>query len=208
MTEKKPKMTAKMAEAVRMRAEGMTFAQIAKERDLHITSVRSLLNGVVLKLAEIGITSSKQDCHLHAHNLEAPDLDSSLSKKLLDESDLPSRHKMLLAKRVASMNFPDAARLDEEPFEHLSRILGEKSIQLAGYIDHFAMSAAPLKDLSASLEKVIHVKQLLDGQPTHIVGDERRQRVDVLVRRVVDEARRRGITLDGRFERVDDEEVA
>lgn len=70
------------------------------------------------------------------------------------------------------------------------------------FMDEPTMAAASLKDLSINLSILVEKMQLLKNQPTMIVDFTARQKLNVLLPRMVQEARRRGLTLDGESERI------
>lgn len=81
----------------------------------------------------------------------------------------------------------------------------ERKISLVmDYMDEHAVSQAGLKDLSIAADVLVRNHQLLSNQPTHIIDFTSRQQISVLVPQMLAEARRRGITLEGKSERVND----
>ncbi len=195
----RPALTEKMAEVIKMRQDGKSYSAIARATDRQITGVKSVLIGVVKKLEKIGVYTDQRECHKYSHQLLKPKIKDTQTERLLADAEMPAHHRRNLERRIKSLNFPNADEVDKIDPAFLPKMLGEKATMLMAYIDHFAAASANLKDLTGSLEKVIHVKQLLEGQPTHILGHERRQKVNELVLRVVEEAKRRGITLPGEF---------
>ena len=65
------------------------------------------------------------------------------------------------------------------------------------YVDEVALSNASLKDLAIAAGIFTEKVLLLKGQPTQIIDFTSRQQLHVLAPRLLAEAKRRGITLDG-----------
>jgi hypothetical protein len=70
------------------------------------------------------------------------------------------------------------------------------------YVDDYVMSEANFRDLSMGIGILIEKRQLLKGEPTQIISIEERKRLDELLPMLVKEAARRGITIDGKVERI------
>ena len=71
------------------------------------------------------------------------------------------------------------------------------------FMDETAMAQASLKDLSINLSVLVEKHQLLQNKPTQIIDFTSRQQLQVLLPRMVAEAKRRGIVVDGESSRVE-----
>jgi hypothetical protein len=87
--------------------------------------------------------------------------------------------------------------------KQLTEEIDRKIAMVLGFMDEQSMAGASFKDLSIGLSVLIEKQQLLQNKPTHIIDFNSRQQLTVLLPRMVNEAKRRGITLDGSAERVD-----
>lgn len=109
-----------------------------------------------------------------------------------------------LIKRLQAGKYtPFTAEVKRLVGKELTDKLGEKISLIFEYMDEFAVSQAPLKDLSIAANILIQNHQLLTNQPTQIIDFNARQQIGTLVPMMMAEARRRGITVDGMSERVD-----
>lgn len=85
----------------------------------------------------------------------------------------------------------------------LTAELEKKTALVLGYIDEFSVSQAGLKDLSIAANILIEKHQLLTGKPTHNIDFTSRQELRVLMPALMQEAKRRGITVDSVATRVE-----
>ena len=70
------------------------------------------------------------------------------------------------------------------------------------YLDDYVMADAGFRDLAMGVGILIEKRQLLRGEPTQIISVDERASLNKLLPMLVEEARRRGITIDVRAERV------
>lgn len=73
-----------------------------------------------------------------------------------------------------------------------------KKIHLASfYLDDKAMAEASARDLMLGMSALIEKRQLLRGEPTQIISDVQRKKLNELVPLLIAEGQRRGITIEG-----------
>lgn len=65
------------------------------------------------------------------------------------------------------------------------------------YMDDKTMSEASFRDLALGTAAMIEKRQLLRGEPTQIISDAERAKLHELLPRVIAEAQRRGLTVEG-----------
>ena len=65
------------------------------------------------------------------------------------------------------------------------------------YMDDKTMSEASFRDLALGTAAMIEKRQLLRGEPTQIISDAERAKLHELLPRVIAEAQRRGLTIEG-----------
>lgn len=65
------------------------------------------------------------------------------------------------------------------------------------YMDDKTMSEASFRDLALGTTAMIEKRQLLRGEPTAIISDHERKKLHELLPAFIDEAKRRGITVEG-----------
>ena len=110
-----------------------------------------------------------------------------MSKRLLNA--LMVRLRRRYAPVVAGV-----ARLKDK--EMADALRGKAALAME-YMDDVSASKASFKDLAMAAGVMVDKAQLLEGKPTQITGNEERKKLDELLPRLVEEAGRRGITLEG-----------
>lgn len=79
----------------------------------------------------------------------------------------------------------------------LSDLIGKKIHLGLACLDDKKMMDASARDLMLGVSALIEKKQLLDGQPTQIISDHERKKLNELAPLLVEEVKRRGITVEG-----------
>ncbi len=79
----------------------------------------------------------------------------------------------------------------------LSDLIGKKIHLGLACLDDKKMMDASARDIMLGVSALIEKKQLLDGQPTQIISDHERKKLNELTPLLIAEAQRRGITVDG-----------
>jgi hypothetical protein len=75
------------------------------------------------------------------------------------------------------------------------------------FLDGFVMSKANLQSLTTSIAILIDKRQLLSGEPTHILSHDDRQNMKTLLPALMAEVERRGMTIEHHVEHNGDIEV-
>lgn len=102
--------------------------------------------------------------------------------------------KFIKRLRVTHANFKEAVQ--KLGRRELVEKLDEKIALGLHYMDDFSMSGMDGKDLAIMLGILIEKKQLMEGRPTAILSFEERRNLSELLPAFVQEARRRGLTVD------------
>lgn len=116
-------------------------------------------------------------------------------------------HPQMIAGFIKRLRTNLAPVMDEAKrftLKELTEEIERKISMTMSYMDHFSMSQASYKDLSIGLSVLIEKDQLLKNQPTMIVDFNSRQKLNVLMPRLLAEANRRGLTIDSTATRVDE----
>lgn len=79
----------------------------------------------------------------------------------------------------------------------LSEIIGKKIHLLSLYLDDKVASEASARDLAMAMAQLTEKRQLLRGEPTAIVSDHERAKLNELLPALMREATRRGVTVEG-----------
>ena len=75
------------------------------------------------------------------------------------------------------------------------------------YLDDKVMAEASARDLMLGISSMIEKRQLLRGEPTQIIADADRRKLNELLPALIEEGRRRGITIPGVATRVANSEA-
>ncbi|MDZ4342306.1 MAG: hypothetical protein U1E51_07690 [Candidatus Binatia bacterium] len=84
------------------------------------------------------------------------------------------------------------------------KTIDEELDLISSYIDDQVVSQASLRDLAMSKAALIEKRALLRGEPTQIISDLERRKLTELLPLLTHEMARRGITVEGVAERVDE----
>lgn len=79
----------------------------------------------------------------------------------------------------------------------LSEIIGKKIHLLSLYLDDKVASEASARDLAMAMAQLTEKRQLLRGEPTAIISDHERAKLNDLLPALMKEAARRGATIEG-----------
>ncbi|HEV8262699.1 MAG TPA: hypothetical protein VGQ19_18335 [Burkholderiales bacterium] len=115
----------------------------------------------------------------------------------LKASGVPDKVSQALVRRLKSKyaNAVFAAR--ELRTGEILKMLGEKIDLAAFYLDDKVLAEASARDIMLGLGVMIEKRNLLRGEPTSIVSDHERKKLHELWPALLEEGRRRGITVDG-----------
>lgn len=128
-----------------------------------------------------------------------PDVRGKLRRisEAIEESGLPKRFGRALLKRLETRYLNVKTEIRSLKTGEILDMIGEK-IHLAGqYLDDHAMAEASARDLMLGMAALVEKRQLLRGEPTQIVSDLERKRLNELLPLLNMEMQRRGITFEG-----------
>lgn len=124
--------------------------------------------------------------------------------KELQESGVPKKMLQNVRRRLEARRGGHVVEVKALTDRDLITVLKQKAALVLSYVDDFAMSGAPLKDAMATADLLIKNAQLLEGRPTAITSVEDRRKANELIPLLLQEAKRRGIVIDGTAEVIDD----
>jgi len=87
--------------------------------------------------------------------------------------------------------------VQEVKVNELIALLDDRAMRAVAHMDDFAMATAGVKDLAIAAGVMIDKSQLLKGQPTSIISTAEREQLRDLLPKLLREAERRGITIEG-----------
>ncbi len=115
---------------------------------------------------------------------------------------LPKKTVEALMKRVRAQLAPVVQEVKNVTTGHIVQQLEQKAAMALRYLDDLALSSASAKDLAIVIGILLEKRQLLRGEPTHIISMEERKSVDELAQMMLKEASRRGMFIDMTAEEV------
>jgi DNA invertase Pin-like site-specific DNA recombinase len=83
--------------------------------------------------------------------------------------------------------------------QELIQLFEDRASRALDYLDDYAMAGASARDLAVVAGVMVDKARLLKGQPTQILSHEERKNINELIPAVIKEARRRGITIEGKL---------
>lgn len=120
--------------------------------------------------------------------------------KLVDsmrEVGVPARAAEALIKRLRVKYYGAITAVRNLKTQEILDMLGEKIHLALTYMDDKVMSEASYRDLALGTAAMIEKRQLLRGEPTQIISDAERGKLHELMPLLIQEAKRRGLTVEG-----------
>lgn len=193
-----------------------TFKEIAFAMGVSITTAqecyrvaRQKMEGVVSDAATAGVENGAA---LRAENKMAPEKAAQLIDSMTDpfkrlveagrECGMKETVILALAKRMRTRYLGVTEQMRAIKTHDMIQKIDERIGHALNYVDDYVMADAGFRDLSMGIGILIEKRQLLKGEPTQIISIEERKRLDELLPMLVKEALRRGITIDGKAEKI------
>lgn len=114
----------------------------------------------------------------------------------------PGQMSRLLS-RVRAKYQPVLSELKTVKAGELVNLLEDRAYRALEYLDDFALAKSSAKDLAIVAGIMLEKRQLLKGEPTHILSTTERMSMSELVPLLVQEAEKRGLTLLNEGDMVD-----
>jgi hypothetical protein len=181
---------------------GRSFEDIAKESNVEERAVRARVLEIMKTLPPEELLKRYPAVYMRSQQIEGLDLgkdvlrlsrETGVSKTVLD-----AIRRRIDARQGLKIEQPKALT-DRQ----LINALEEKIALVLQYLDPFSMAGSSAKDLEGVLDGLISNAQLLKGKPTSITSVEDRRKLNELLPLLVQEAKRRGVIVDGTAERID-----
>lgn len=115
----------------------------------------------------------------------------------LQAAGVPDRVSVAVVKRLMVKYAGPVAEFRELRTSEISTMLSKKLDMAAFYLDDKVMSEASARDIMLGMGVLIEKRNLLRGEPTAIISDLERKKLNELLPALISEAQRRGITLNG-----------
>ena len=114
------------------------------------------------------------------------------------ECGLSEETAMRLVKRVKAQYQPVLQEMREFKTGELLQLLTDRAGRALEYLDDYALAASSAKDLAIITGILLEKRQLLSGEPTHILSTEDRMSLNKLAPALEAEFRRRGFLAEDR----------
>lgn len=115
----------------------------------------------------------------------------------LKQAGLPGRVTESLVKRLRVKYAGEVYEARNLQTKEILEMLGKKIDLCAFYLDDKVMAEASARDIMMGLTALVEKRNLLRGEPTAIVSDLERQKLNELAPALLAEIKRRGLTIPG-----------
>jgi DNA-binding CsgD family transcriptional regulator len=117
--------------------------------------------------------------------------------EMLKAEGMPAKVSAALVRRLQVKYAGTVYAARELRTNEILEMMGKKIDLCAFYLDDKVLAEASARDIMLGMTALVEKRQLLRGEPTAIVSDAERAKLHELLPRVIAEARRRGLTLEG-----------
>jgi len=151
-------------------------------------------------------TLAKSDEGHESELAQVLDIDTEVMiplRKTLEEAGLKGAvvERMLL--RARSQHQPAHQELRRVKTKEFQELLDDRIYRALMYLDDYSLAASSAKDIAIIVGIFLEKRQLLRGEPTHILSIEERGQLNSLVPMLIKEATRRGLVFEDRGDIID-----
>jgi hypothetical protein len=200
-------LTEKQQRAYDLKKEGKTYNEIASIEGVSHSVICKRLRVAYKKLGlpsrDVGQKAlpptsgvEYRDPEAAAAMIDAASDPLAKVKDALAACGLPERVSDAMLKRLRVKFFGAVHEVRALKTQEITRMLEEKIDMVRYYLDDKVMAEASARDLMLGLGVMIEKRALLRGEPTQIVSDHERKKLNELVPLLIAEAQRRGRTID------------
>jgi DNA-binding CsgD family transcriptional regulator len=118
-------------------------------------------------------------------------------KQAYKECGLPEGVSAALVRRLKNKYFGGITQTRNLKASEIAQLFSEKIDLAARYMDDKTAGDASFRDLALAATAMAEKRQLMRGEPTQIISDHERAKLHELVPLLIQEARRRGLTVEG-----------
>ena len=210
------KLTERQKEIWDLHKKGVPRNEMAEKLGVEPTSIGNALTTIRKKLAKMGKDTKEvprgtgNTLEIQSPETVAAAIDAASNpnvktqreaiaevNKTLKLAGVPQRVSEALIRRI-KVKCADVIEVKKRLTRDETMNMLDENIALMGsYIDPAACASATVRDLAMSIAALIEKKQLLSGAPTQIFSNEQRNQLEVLFPKVLAEAKRRGLTVEG-----------
>lgn len=203
-------LTEKQKAAYDLKCEGKTIAEIAAIRGISKPVVSKTLQACYRKLGLSKAKRPRPNVETRNPDLAAAAIEAAAdpwfdkrteaikaANQRLREAGIPDKLSEALVRRMRVKYAGAVYAARELRTAEITEMLGKKIDLCSFYLDDKVLAEASARDIMLGMTALIEKRQLLRGEPTAIISDAERKKLHELLPLVIDEARRRGLTVDG-----------
>lgn len=196
-----------------MRQEGKSLAETAAALDMAISNVKKTR---CVCLRKMGVSSKDAIREGNAAQritsrieTQRPDYAAAVMDAITEPEaltklkdafvacGLPGKVSDALIRRLRTKYFGAVTELRSLKASEIADMFSQKIDLAARYMDDKTAGEASFRELAFAATAMAEKRQLMRGEPTQIVSDLERKRLNELLPALIAEGRRRGITIDG-----------
>jgi hypothetical protein len=194
-------------EAMFWRNQELSFNQIAIEMGCTDAWPFSCVKKAVSKLTPEHLTqyfphAKESKKYLRAKQMLGRGGEIDMVLKAAQDHGMPKTIVDGVRSRLEARINPTEPEVQNHSIPEFLQLLEDRSYRALKYLDDFNLSAASVKDLAFTINVLIQNAQLLRGMPTQIVDVNDRRKLNELIPMIQEEAKRRGLIIDGTAEHV------
>ena len=205
------KLTEKQQITYDLKKEGKTVEEIAAIRGISRSVVSKTLTITYKKLGiSCGYEGGKVMPNPMATEFRNPEMAAAIIEAGTDplekvavalrDAGLPEGTSQSVLKRLRQKYYGAVFAVRELQTNEITRIVNEKIHLLSHYLDDKVAAEANARDLAMAMTQLIEKRALLRGEPTQIISNLERQKLNELTPLLIAEAKRRGIVIEGKVE--------
>lgn len=202
MAKTKPELSPLEIQTLEAMEAGRSFEDIAKESNVEERAVRARVLEIMKTLPPEELLKRYPAVYMRSQQIEGLDLGKDVLR-LSRETGVSKTVLDAIRRRIDARKGLQAEQPKALTDRQLINALEEKIALVLQYLDPFSMAGSSAKDLEGVLDGLISNVQLLKGKPTSITSVEDRRKLNELLPLLVQEAKRRGVIVDGTAERID-----
>jgi hypothetical protein len=188
--------------------QGLNRHQIAAAMDLSVNNISKTLTIIRRKLGQQKTSADNRmevkdpdKAQMFVEALSQPNITKEDAAKLLGYKSGDHINQKMFA-RLCNVYAAPLAEKKRMKLEQLKAILEDQLHRSARFMTDDKLAEASARDLAVAQAAWIEKLQLVKGQPTAIISDHERKQMNELGTALLNEMRRRGITIDGQAQRV------
>lgn len=117
-------------------------------------------------------------------------------QEAMEANGVPDRAAQALLRRIRMKFFDTVTATKNLKKIELDEMIGQKIHLMLSYLDDKVAGEASARDLAMGISQLVEKQQLIRGEPTQIISDHERKKLNELAPLLMLEVQRRGLTID------------